>query len=205
MAGQRSTARAIVDPARVNGGESPWLRAGKGSAYEGGVRVPLIVKWPGITRPGSVDTTTPVISVDFLPTVLDIAGVPAAGRPSSDGESLVPSLRGEVVGKDRALFWHYPHYHTGGATPYSAIRDGDWKLIHFFEDDRVELYNLGEDIGETRDLAQAHAVRTSKLRAKLDAWRKQVGAQMPTKNPAYDPARQWERIRGGGAKKEDKK
>lgn len=177
------------------------LRAGKGSVYEGGVRVPLIVKWPGVVRPGSIEDATPVISVDFFPTILDVVGAPGTGRPTVDGVSLVPVLRGGGKLSRDAVFWHYPHYHPGGATPYSAVRVGDWKLIHFFEDDRVELYNLRRDISESNDVAKTEPRRVSELRAKLDAWRTEAGAQLPIKNPNHDPVRQWENVRGDAQKK----
>jgi arylsulfatase A len=161
------------------------LRAGKGSAYEGGVRVPLIIKWPGVTRPGSV-CPTPVISADFYPTLLALAGVPL---PNSvvDGESLEPLLRQSGPLKRDAIYWHYPHYHPGGATPYGAIRQGAYRLVEFFEDNHVELYNLVDDIGETRDLAAAMPDQAAALRQQLHAWRTRVGAQMPTPNPGYQP------------------
>ena len=165
------------------------LRLGKGSAYEGGVRVPLVVKWPGVTRPGSV-SEAPVTSVDYFPTMLEMAtGAPARGV---DGESIAALLRGGARLQRDAIYWHYPHYHPGSATPYSAIREGDWKLIHFFEDDRVELYNLKDDLGEQTDLAPTNAKKTADLRAKLTAWRTAVGVQLPSKNPDYDQAREWE-------------
>ncbi len=166
------------------------VRAGKGSAYEGGVRVPFIVYWPGVTAPGSV-CEVPVITCDFYPTFLAMAGL--AGDPAHnanvDGESLVPLLRGAGKLARDAIYWHYPHYHPGGATPYSAVRAGDSKLIEFFEDERVELYNLREDQAETRDLAAAMPEKAAALRAQLRAWRTRVGAQLPTTNPAYDPAK----------------
>lgn len=181
------------------------LRWGKGSVYEGGTRVPLVVKWPGVTRPGSVNETTPVIGVDFFPTILEIVGGLASGPARVDGESIVPLLRGGANLKRQAIYWHYPHYHPGGATPYSAIRAGDWKLIHFFEDDHVELYNLKDDLGEKTDLARKYPKRTAGLRAKLAAWRTEVGAQLPTQNPAYDPAREWEGDRPAAPAKKGKK
>lgn len=183
------------------------LRLGKGSAYEGGVRVPLVIKWPGVVAPGSVNET-PVISPDFFPTILEIAST-AKGQATSaakmasapvDGESLVPVLRGGAKLKREAIYWHYPHYHPGSATPYSAVREGDWKLIHFFEDDHVELYNLKVDLGEKNDLANANAAKAADLRRKLDAWRTSVGAQLPVRNPAYDPAKMWENVRPAGKK-----
>lgn len=165
------------------------LRAGKGSAYEGGVRVPLIVRWPGVTQPGSV-SDTPVISNDLYPTILEMAGVPDAPDHIRDGESVVPILKSPAATRQSPLFWHYPHYHPGGATPYSAIRDGDWRLVHFFEDDRVELYNLRDDPEERRDLAAEMPDRIRELKAKLEAWRAAVAAQLPIPNPDYDPNNQ---------------
>ena len=164
------------------------LRAGKGSAYEGGVRVPLIVKWPGVTKPGSVDHT-PVISADSFPTLLAMTGASAPTSHTVDGESLEPLLRQTGSLKREALFWHYPHYHPGGATPYGAIRAGDFRLVEFYEDNRVELYNLKDDIGETRDLAAKLPEKAAILRQKLHDWRQRVGAQMPTPNPARDPVK----------------
>ncbi len=161
------------------------LRAGKGSAYEGGVRVPLIVCWPGVTKPGT-ETTVPAISYDMLPTLLEGAGVKPSGPV--EGKSLVPVLKGGQLA-ERAIFWHYPHYHPGGATPYSAVREGDWKLIQFFEDMHTELYQLSADSLEAHNLAATEPSRAGALLAKLDAWRKEVGAQFPTPNPNYDPTK----------------
>ena len=161
------------------------LRAGKGSAYEGGVRVPLIIKWPGVTRPGSV-CNTPVIGVDFYPTLLAMAG---ANLPPAvvDGENMEPLLRQSGAMKRDAIYWHYPHYHPQGATPHGAIRQGDFRLIEFYEDHHVELYNLKEDISESHDLATTLPDKASALRQKLQEWRKQAGVQMPAVNPNYDP------------------
>jgi len=161
------------------------LRKGKGWSYEGGVRVPLIVKWPGVTKPGSV-CNAPVIGVDFYPTLLALAGVTPPPGPV-DGESFEPLLRGSGTMKREAIFWHFPHYRGGGTLPYSAIREGDWKLIEFLEDMSVELYNLKLDIGETKDLAATMPDKVNALRKKLHDWRDQVGAQMLTPNPKYDP------------------
>lgn len=166
------------------------LRFGKASAYEGGVRVPLIVSWPGVTKPGSV-SDTPAITMDLFPTVVEMAGVPLGSARPLDGVSLAPVLRG---GRQpaRELFWHYPHhqhYQLGGAMPYGAIRAGDFKLVEFFNDMRVELYNIRQDIGEQRDLAASMPEKTKELRTRLHAWRQEVGAQMPTPNPKHDPAR----------------
>jgi arylsulfatase A len=149
--------------------------------------------------------------VDYFPTILEIVDAARSGAksataraPSGDGESITALLKGGAKLKRDTIYWHYPHYHPGGATPYSAIREGDWKLLHFFEDDRVELYNLKNDMSEKMDLAQSNAKKATELRAKLTAWRKDVGAQLPTKNPNHDPAREMENIRppekGGGKK-----
>ncbi len=168
------------------------LRLGKGSAYEGGVRVPLVVKWPGVTKPGSVNDNTPVISVDYFPTILEVAGAPAARPGDVDGETIVPLLKGQSALKRDAVFWHYPHYHPGSATPYSAIREGDWKLIEFYEDRHIELYNLRAEIGEKTELSGRHPDVAARLRSKLNAWRVAVGAQEPTKNPNYDPTKEFD-------------
>jgi len=163
------------------------LRAGKGSAYEGGVRVPLIVSWPGVTAPGNT-TTVPAITPDITATILDLTGAgPAPGQPL-DGVSLAPVLRGGSLARD-ALYWHYPHYHPGGATPYSAIRAGDWRLVYFYEDCRRELYDLAHDPGEKDDRAAAEPQRVADLTARLDAWLADTRAQFPTPNPAADPTR----------------
>src|SRR5205085_1682914 len=162
---------------------------GKGSVYEGGVRVPTIVKWPGVSAPGSV-CHEPVFTADFYPTLLQLGGAKGDAKHNAnvDGESLVPLLKDPKAKLKRdAIYWHYPHYHPGGATPYSAVRAGDWKLIEFFEDMHVELYNLAKDVGEKKDLAREEPDRAEELRKKLHAWRSAVGAQMPTANPNYKP------------------
>ena len=157
------------------------LREGKGSAYEGGVRVPLIVKWPGNIQAGIV-SHTPVISTDFFPTLLATAGVADPVLPSGDGVDLTPLFRQSGPLKREAIYWHYPHYHPGGATPYGAVREGDFRLIEFYEDMRVELYNLREDIGESNDLASALPSKAAAMRQKLHDWRDRVHAQMPIAN-----------------------
>jgi arylsulfatase A len=162
------------------------MRAGKGSAYEGGVRVPGIAVVPGVTKPGAVCDTA-VITMDWNTTLLDLAGVkPLDGAA---GVSVKPLLQGGSM-PGRPLYWHYPHYHPGGATPYSAVLDGGWRLVEFFEDNRVELYHLTEDPLEARDLAAAQPEKAAELRGKLKAWRESVGAQLPTVNPNYDPAKE---------------
>lgn len=160
------------------------LRSGKGFAYEGGLRVPLLIKAPGLTRPGTV-CSAPVITQDFFPTLLELAGAaPAARRTAVDGVSLVPLLRGGTERPHEALFWHYPHYWNGGkVSPYSVARVGDWKLIRFYETGGEELYDLAADGSETRDLAVSQPERRRDLSARLDAWLKEVGAQMPVPRP----------------------
>ncbi len=167
------------------------FREGKGHVYEGGIRAPLVVRWPGVVKAGSV-SDVPVSSVDFYPTLLEIAGAPDEPGHRSDGESLAGLLRGAGAPRRDALYWHYPHYSNQGGDPAGAVRQGDWKLIEFYEDSRVELYNLRSDPGERKNLAAKMPARAAQLRQLLHAWRREVGARMPTPNPDYDPARQRE-------------
>ncbi len=196
--------RTIVVFTSDNGGlitrattDNSPLRYGKASAYEGGVRVPLIVRWPGHTRPGSI-SDLPVITMDLYRTLIEAAELKVPdtrtsnGKAGEDGVSLVPTLRGESHSIVRDLYWHYPHhqhYQLGGATPYSAIRSGDFKLIEFHNDQTRELYDLRDDIGESNDLSQRFPEVVQTLLGKLQSWRSNVNAQMPTPNPDYDPNR----------------
>jgi arylsulfatase A-like enzyme len=164
------------------------LRAGKGYLYEGGVREPLIVVWPGVVKPGRV-CDVPVCSIDFYPTLLEIAGVKPARGQVIDGVSLMPLLRGNGELKREALYWHYPHYSNQGGKPGGSVRQGAYKLIEFYEDGRRELYNLKDDPGEKTDLAAKEPAETARLHKMLTVWRKAVDAQMPTKNPHYDPSK----------------
>jgi arylsulfatase A-like enzyme len=166
------------------------LRRGKGSAYEGGVRVPTIVRWPGVTPAGSV-CDEPIMTIDYYPTILEVTSTPGtqAHNDSVDGRSITPLLRHPSAKLNRDLYWHYPHYHAGGDSPYSAIRSNDYRLIEFHEDNRIELYNLAEDLGEQHNLAAAQTRQAREIRAKLRHWRERIGAQMPTPNPDYDPDR----------------
>jgi arylsulfatase A-like enzyme len=157
------------------------LRAGKGWLYEGGVREPLIVAAPGVTRAGALDDT-PVISPDFYPTLLELAGLPARPKQHLDGVSFVPLLKGDSLARG-PVFWHYPHYGNQGGAPGGAVREGDWKLIEWYEGNRVELFNLKDDLGERHDLADAQPEKVKALLAKLQAWRQTVGARMPAPNP----------------------
>lgn len=168
------------------------LRKGKGAEYEGGVRVPFIVNWKGHTKAGQV-VDTPVITMDIPATILNAAGIKTKGAVM-DGISLLPSLsdsqRVSDIKKKRPLFWHYPHYHNGGARPYSAVRLGDWKLINQYETDTYELYNLKEDVGEEHDLQNQYPKKLSELRNILQNWLLSVDAQLPAKNPNWDQKRE---------------
>jgi uncharacterized sulfatase len=165
------------------------LRDEKGTVFEGGIRVPLIVKWPGVVEGGSSSDAL-MVSPDIFPTLAEMAG---AGLPDTqvlDGESLMPILKGGEQSADRAIYFHYPHYHH--MVPAGAVRQGDWKLIEFFDDNHVELYDLADDIGESTDLAESMPVKAAELRAMLAAWREDVGALMPTLNEDFDRERRGE-------------
>jgi arylsulfatase A-like enzyme len=161
-------------------------RGGKGRQWEGGLRVPFYIKAPGVTKPGST-CGTPVIHNDFYPTILQLVGLPLAPQQHLDGASLVPLLKGGELAP-RPLFWHYPHYGNQGGEPSSIIQKGDWKLIHYWEDNRHELYYLPDDIGEQRDLAQQEAARTAQLWEELQVWLKETGAKIPQPYPEYNTA-----------------
>lgn len=161
------------------------LRAGKGWLYEGGIRVPWLICSPGVTKPGSV-CGTPVISNDFYPTLLDLAGLSLRPELHRDGVSLLPLLQNGTLQRG-PLYWHYPHYGGQGGVPGGVIRDGDWKLIEWFEDGSRELFNLHRDLGEHDNLAAANPERVTELAAKLASWRKSVNGLMPRPNPAYSP------------------
>lgn len=181
------------------------LRSGKGSLYEGGTREPFIVRWPGVTRPGSA-CDLPTVHVDLYPTMLDIAGAPGP-RQVLDGESLVKLFRDPAAKLQRdAIFQHFPGYLGAGAdawrtTPVSVIQSGDWKLMEFLEDGRLELYNLADDIGETRNLAKDNPAKAKELHARLVLWRNQVNAPMPSKNDGAGAAAESKRKAKGKKKK----
>ncbi len=176
------------------------LRGEKGTLYEGGIREPLIVRWPGVVKPGTT-CSAPVTSVDFYPTFLEIVGAKADPTHVLDGESILPLLRRSGTLKRDCVYWHYPHYHH--SRPAGAIRQGDWKLIEFYEDGRLELYNLKRDIAEKNNLTSKMPQKAAQLQQKLAAWRESVGAKMPTPNPDYDPARahEWGRRQQKKARK----
>jgi arylsulfatase A-like enzyme len=162
------------------------FRSGKGTLYEGGLRVPLIIRWPGRTKPGT-ECAAQVTSQDFFPTLADALG--QTNAPRHDGVSLLPLLNNPKAPlKREALFWHYPHYYPR-MTPASAIRAGDWKLIHYYEDNRMELFNLKTDPAETKNLAATQSAKAKALREKLDAWRKETDAKAPIRNPDWRPRR----------------
>lgn len=172
------------------------LRDEKGSLYEGGIRVPLLMRWPTKIASGTL-CNEPVTSTDFYPTFVDLAGGEMPATQACDGLSLLPLLTGDSLQRE-AIFWHYPHYHH--STPASAVREGDWKLLEFFEDNRMELYNLKNDIGETNNLARTHPAEAVRLHQRLQNWRESVAAELPVPNPDHDPMRahEWGRHPGRG-------
>ena len=155
------------------------LRAGKGWLYEGGIREPLIIKWPNTIKAGSVNHT-PVISNDFYATFLAAAKLPFMPKQHTGGTNILPLLQGETS-KERALFWHYPHYSNQGGSPGSAIRKGDWKLIRWYESGKEELFNLKNDIGEQKNLVEQETKIAKSLAKKLDKWLKSEQALFPEK------------------------
>ncbi|NOY81276.1 MAG: sulfatase [Kiritimatiellaeota bacterium] len=166
------------------------LRSGKGALYEGGIREPLIVRWPGRIPAGAV-CCTPVVSTDFFPTFLDLAGLGRDPRreEAADGLSLSPLLRTPQTKLDRdALYWHYPHYYETTA-PVSAVRRDAWKLLEYFEDGHIELYHVSEDISEQHDMADSEPQIAAELRQMLQDWRRAVGARLPSPNPDFTPDR----------------
>ena len=177
------------------------LRSGKGSLYEGGTREPFIVRWPGVTRAGAL-ADVPTIHVDVYPTFLEIAGAKPPANYPLDGESLVPLFRDSTAKLQRdAIFQHFPGYLGAGAgswrtTPVGLVQSGDWKLMEFFEDHRLELYNLREDLGEKTNLAEKMPEKTRELHAKMLAWREAIHAPMPTANVPGTPAPAEKKRRG---------
>ena len=214
--------RTIVIFAGDNGGlsrvaDNGVLREGKGSPYEGGIRVPLIVRWPGTVKPDT-ECAVPVHFVDFYPTFAAIAGARPPVGHVLDGESLLPLLRQSGPLQRSTLYWHMPTYTVPyGRSPCAVIRQGDWKLIHWFGDyldtrgltpahrpygklvigPRTELYNLRDDVSETRDLATVQPAKARELHAALDTWWRAVGAKMPANNPDFDAYSWWKVVAGG--------
>lgn len=161
------------------------LRAGKGFPYEGGIREPFIVKWPGVTEPGS-KCDVPVSTIDILPTICAIINQPPPSDIIIDGENIVPLLNGGTRIDRKALFWHFPHYWANQTvSPNSTIRAGDWKLIRWYENNKLELFNLREDFAEQRDLSQDLPEKVGELQIRLDGWLKDINAKIPIENPNY--------------------
>jgi arylsulfatase A-like enzyme len=159
------------------------LRAGKGWLYEGGIRIPMILRWPNGASAG-MRSDVAATTADVLPTLLDLAGLAAPTDAQFDGVSLAPALAGEPFA-ERSLFWHFPHYHGSGNRPSGAVRRGRFKLLEWFESGAVELYDLDADLGEVEDLAAAMPDQVAELRDLLHQWREDVGAAMPTPNPDW--------------------
>ncbi|UCC97265.1 MAG: sulfatase [Phycisphaerales bacterium] len=173
------------------------LRGGKGMLYEGGIREPMVVRWPGVVKSGTT-CETPIIGVDLFPTILEMTGAPRPAGKLLDGESIVPLLTGAKGLSREAIFWHFPAYLQGKAEgardprfrtrPGAAVRAGDWKLIEYFEDGVLELYNLKDDIGEQKNLAEALPEKAKELHRLMLTWRRKVNAPVPTElNPDYNP------------------
>ena len=161
------------------------LSQGKGYYHEGGIRVPLIMRYPGRVTAGS-ESEQPVISNDLFPTLLDLAGLPLRPQDHKDGISLKPLLHGEPFSGHEALYWHYPHYHGAGETPASVIRMGDYKFIRHYDGGLRELYFLQDDIGETNNLVHTMPEKAAELEAELDEWLKERGAHIPQLNPDFN-------------------
>jgi len=185
--------RTLVIFTSDNGGEdrvtsNAPLRAGKSTLYEGGIREPLVVRWPGVVPPGTV-SSTPVWCLDFYPTLLEAAGQAPDPRQKLDGLSLLPVLKDPAATLPRnAFYWHYPleKPHFLGGRSAGAIRHGDWKLIELFDTDQRELYHLADDLSERHNLAERMPGRVAELREKLGSWRKEVGAKVPEPMPRVD-------------------
>ncbi len=176
---------------RYDGGEIVCnnlpLRDEKGSLYEGGIRVPLIVRCPNIPTKGNQTCSVPTISIDFYPTFLDAANAKRPKKHDLDGRSLLPLLKNPKSKVDRSLYFHYPHYHH--SRPSGAVRFGKWSAIEFFDTGNLELYDLKTDLGQKKNLARVQPTIAKKAREMLQTWRSKVDAQMPQRNPAYTPRR----------------
>jgi arylsulfatase A-like enzyme len=164
------------------------LRGGKGWLYEGGIREPMIVRWPQQGERGAV-CDVPVISTDFYPSILEMVGLPLQPKQHTDGVSFAPLLKGEKKLAREAIYWHFPHYSNHGMqSPGGAIRAGDYKLLEYYENNTVQLFNLKDDLGEQHDLSKAQPEKVAELRSMLHAWQRDVSAQMMAPNPDYVPA-----------------
>jgi arylsulfatase A-like enzyme len=174
----------VLESQRTPATHNTPYRAGKGYLYEGGLRVPLIVRWPKQIRPAVIEA--PILYTDLPVTLAELAGAKLPGQV--DGISIAPLLLGKAELPARAFFWHSPHYTNQGSRPSGAVREGDWKLIEHYEDGRLELFDLARDLGEKEDLSAKEPHRAAAMRDKLTAWRKAVGAQENVPNPDYDAA-----------------
>jgi arylsulfatase A-like enzyme len=182
--------KRVISPMKLDAAYSTSnlpLRGGKGWLYEGGIRVPLLVRWPEKGRSGVCDV--PVISADFYPTILEITGIESEHRTDLDGTTIAPLLTGLDELSREAIYWHFPHYSNHGRqSPGGAVRCGDYKLLEYFENGTVQLFNLRTDPGERRDLARDEPKQAAKLKAMLHEWRQSVKAQAMEPNPAYTSA-----------------
>ncbi|HAW98671.1 MAG TPA: sulfatase, partial [Opitutae bacterium] len=165
------------------------LRANKGSPYEGGIRVPLIISGAGVERKGKT-CAVPATSSDLYPTILEMAGLSMRPHQHLDGRSLAGALKGKGALEKKPIFWHYPHYNQHPqSAPHSVIRSGSWKLMEFLESGRVELYDLSRDLGESRDLSKSETAKTKQLLARLHAWKKEVRAEPMLPNPLVEESK----------------
>jgi arylsulfatase A len=177
----------------ADAGQTP-LRSGKANLYEGGIRVPMVIRWPGMVTPAST-CSEPVISTDFFPTFRDLLQVKETGDGPVDGVSLLPLLKRAGPLNRPAIYWHYPHYHGSSVGPCGAVRAGDYKLIEWLDESvhadrhRLELYNLKDDPSEQNNLAAKMPAKAEQMRRMLELWRYDVGAQEMSTNPDYDPKR----------------
>jgi arylsulfatase A-like enzyme len=163
------------------------LRAGKGWCYEGGIRVPLLISVPGLRDKGS-SCDQPVISMDFMPTLMELAGIQSDAELVMDGRSLVPWCMDTDYREDRVLIWHYPHYHGSTWRPGSALRSGQWKVVEFYEDNRLELYDLSKDTGERTDLREIHPALADSLQRELHRQLDVLGASYPLPKTGKEPS-----------------
>jgi arylsulfatase A-like enzyme len=163
------------------------LRGGKGRQWEGGIREPYYISFPGVVKPGSV-SEVPASGIDWYPTLLDLAGISMPASQQIDGVSLVPVVEGRSI-DERPLFWHYPHYGNQGGEPSSIIMENEWKLIYYHEDGRYELYNIEEDIGEQQDLSKDQTERVATMSNKLQQWLESTHAKFPDQDTEFDPAK----------------
>lgn len=180
------------------------LKGGKGHQWEGGIRIPFVVSVPWLNHNGQRNKT-PVAGSDFYPTLLELAGVPIPAEADIDGKSLVPVLEGKTL-DERPLYWHYPHYGNQGGRPVSIMRQGDWKIIHYWEDGRNELYNLAQDIHEESDLSQQEPERTQTMSKTLFKWLDDTGAKLPTPDPSHNEAKEQQviaRMQSNAIKKQE--